>query len=81
MAFGYLGANLGVGARDFVGKGLPDVVEQAADLGDLDVGPGFGGEHSGQQPHLHRVLQHVLAVAVAILELPQQPDQFAVPSH
>ena len=56
-------ADGGVRALDLVVDGLADVVEQAAHLGDLDVGADLGGDDRGQVAGLDDVLEHVLAVA------------------
>ena len=53
---------------DLVIDRLADVVEQAAGLGDLDVGPDLGGDHRGQAARLDDVVEHVLAVARPVLE-------------
>ena len=51
-----------------VREGLADVVEEAAPLGELHVGPDLGRHHAGQPCHLLRVLEAVLAVGRAVPE-------------
>ena len=74
MALGYLGAYLGVRSFDLVVDGLADVMEEAAHLGGLDVGAELGGNDRGQPAGLHGVDEHVLTVAGAELEPPQELD-------
>jgi hypothetical protein len=74
VALGDLGADLGVRSFDLVVDGLADVVEQAAHLGGLDVGAELGGDDRGQPAGLDGVDEHVLAVAGAELEPPQELD-------
>ena len=68
VALGDLGADGGVRALDLVVDGLADVVEQAAHLGDLDVGADLGGDDRGEMAGLDDVVEHVLAVAGPELE-------------
>ena len=65
-------ADRGVRALDLVVDGLADVVEQAAHLGDLDVGADLGGDDRGQVARLDDVVEHVLAVAGPELEPAEQ---------
>ena len=67
-------ADRGVGPLDLVVDGLADVVEQAAHLGDLDVRAQLGGDDRGEAAGLDGVVQHVLAVAGAVLEPAEQLD-------
>ena len=62
------GADGGVRPLDLVVDGLADVVQQAAHLGDLDVGPDLGRDDRGEMARLDHVVEHVLAVAGAELE-------------
>ena len=61
-----------------VGQRLADVVEEAAALGQLDVGPDLGRHHAGQPRHLLRVLEAVLAVGGAVPEPTDHPDELRV---
>ena len=63
VALGDRGADRGVRTLDLVVDGLADVVQQAAHLGDLDVGPDLGGDDRRQVAGLDDVVEHVLAVA------------------
>ena len=70
--------DFGVRTGNLMGKRLAHIMQQPPHFGDLHIGPRLGGQHPRQQPHFYRMLQHVFAVAVPILELPQQPDQLPV---
>src|SRR5450756_2034696 len=67
--------DVGVRAVDLVVHGLADVVQQAGALGDLDVGAQLGGHDAGEMSHLDGVVEHVLAVAGAVLEAPEDSDE------
>ena len=71
-------ADQGVRSLHLVVDGLTDVVQQAALLGLVDVGPDLGRKHRRQMRRLDRVVQDVLAVAGPILEPAQQLDQLRV---
>ena len=62
------GADGRVRTLDLVVDGLADVVQQAAHLGDLDVGADLGGDDRRQVAGLDDVVEHVLAVAGPELE-------------
>ena len=62
------GADGGVGPLGLVVDALADVVQQAAELGRLDVGAELRGDDRGEVGRLHAVDEHVLAVARAVLE-------------
>ena len=62
-------------AVDLVVDRLADVVQQAGALGDLDVGAELGGHDAGEVRDLDGVVEHVLAVAGAVLEAPEDPDE------
>src|SRR3954454_9531792 len=68
-------ADGGVRPLDFVVDGLADVVEQAADLGSLDVGAQLGRDDRGDVARLDRVHEDVLAVRRAVLQPPEQLEQ------
>src|SRR4051794_1123698 len=68
-------ADAGVRPLDFVVDGLADVVEQAADLGSLDVGAQLGRDDRGDVARLDRVHEDVLAVRRAVLQPPEQLEQ------
>ena len=74
MALGDLGADRGVRPLDLVVDRLADVVEQAAHLGDLDVGPDLGRDDRREAARLDDVVEHVLAVARAVLEPAEELD-------
>ena len=74
VALGDRRADGGVRALDLVVDRLADVVEQAAHLGDLDVGADLGGDDRGQAAGLDDVVEHVLAVAGPELEPAEQLD-------
>ena len=61
-------ADGGVRALDLMVDRLADVVEQAADLGGLDVGAQLRGDDRREVARLDAVEEHVLAVAGAVLE-------------
>ena len=46
MLPGDLGADLSVGAGDLVGHRFADVMQQAAHLGDLNIGAGLRRQHT-----------------------------------
>src|SRR5450830_775125 len=68
--------DVGVRTVDLVVDGLADVVQQAGALGDLDVGAQLGGHDAGEMGYLDGVVEHVLAVAGAVLEAPEDSDEF-----
>ena len=68
------GADRGVRTLDLVVDGLADVVEQAAHLGDLDVGADLGRDDRREAARLDDVVEHVLAVARAVLEPAEELD-------
>src|SRR5450756_1567172 len=68
--------DVGVRTVDLVVHGLADVVQQAGALGDLDVGAQLGGHDAGEMGDLDGVVEHVLAVAGAVLEAPEDSDEF-----
>ena len=74
VALGDRGADGGVRALDLVVDRLADVVEEAAHLGDLDVGADLGGDDRGQVAGLDDVVEHVLAVARPELEPAERLD-------
>ena len=74
VPLGDLGADGRVRALDLVVDRLADVVQQAAHLGDLDVGADLGRDDRGEVARLDRVVEHVLAVARAVLEPAEQLD-------
>jgi hypothetical protein len=75
---GELAADDGVAALDLVADGLADVVEQAGAAGDGDVQAELAGHQAGDVAALDRVLQHVLGVAVAVAQLPEQLGELGV---
>ena len=58
--------------------GLAQVVEQAGPLGLGHVGADLGGQQARQVGHLDGVVEHVLAVAGAVVLAAQQLDQLRV---
>ena len=74
VALGDRGADGGVRALDLVVDRLADVVEQAAHLGDLDVGADLGRDDRREAARLDDVVEHVLAVARAELEPAEELD-------
>ena len=69
---GVLHAQRHMGAFKLVIQRLADIVQQTRALGGMDVGAQLGGHHAGDMGHLNRVLQHVLAIAGAVMETAQQ---------
>ena len=67
-------ADRGVRPLDLVVDGLADVVEQAAHLGDLDVGSDLGRDDRRQAARLDDVVEDVLAVARPVLEPAEELD-------
>ena len=61
-------ADLHVAALDLVVKGLADVMQQAGAAGQLNVDAQFASHQAGQPGNFQRVVQHVLAVAGAVLQ-------------
>ena len=78
VLFRQFGADFGVRPLHFVGQRFAHIVEQAADFRHLHIGPHFGGQHSGEQADLNGMFQHILPVAVAVLQLAHQPNQLGV---
>ena len=72
VALGDLGADGGVGPLGLVVDRLADVVEEAAGLRCLDVGAELRRDDRREAARLDHVVEHVLAVARAVLEPPQQ---------
>ena len=58
--------------------GLADIVQQARPGSKRHVGAHLGGHDAGQMRHLDGVVQHVLAVAGAVLHAAQIPDELMV---
>ena len=77
---GVLHAQRHVGALELVVKSLADVVEQTGALGSLHVRAQLRRHHAGDMADLDGVLQHVLAVAGAVVQLAQQLLQLRVQS-
>src|ERR1700761_6890456 len=75
---GDLGPDQRVAALDLVGQGLADVVQQRAALHQSSVQAQFAGHHPGDVGRLDQVLEHVLAVAGAVPQPPEQRDQLLV---
>ena len=69
------GADGGVRPLDLVVDRLADVVQQAADLGGLDVGAELRRHDRREVARLDAVDEHVLAVARAVLEPAEQLDE------
>src|SRR5690606_28053111 len=65
-------------AFDLVVDGFPDVVQQAARLGNGNVCAQLGGNHARDVRGFDRVRVLVLAVAGAELQAPEQLDQLVV---
>ena len=57
---------------------LADVVEHPGLLGEMLIGPDLGRDHAGEVGHLLDMGQHVLSVAVAEAEGPDQLDQLGM---
>ena len=74
VALGDLRADRGVRTLDLVVDGLADVVQQPAHLGDLDVGADLGRDDRREVARLDDVVEHVLAVARAVLEPAEELD-------
>src|SRR5213594_2014606 len=68
----------GVRTLDLVVDGLADVVEQARQLGDADVGADLGRHHGGEVGDLFRVVEHLLAVAGAKTKDAEVADDLGV---
>ena len=72
VLLGDIVADFYMAALYLMGHGLTDVVEESSRLGYLYVGSDLRGDHPRQQRYLHRVLQDVLTVAVAVLQAAQE---------
>ncbi len=70
----------GVGALDLMVDCLADVVEQARQLGDADVGADLGRHHGGEIADLFRMVQHLLPVARAETQDAEMADDLRVQS-
>ena len=68
-------ADFHVGAFGFVVDGFADVVQQAGTAGHFHVAAQLRGHHRGDVGHFDGMLQHVLTVAVAVLQPTQQLHQ------
>ena len=75
---GHVHADVDVRALDLVIERLADVVEQAGAAGHGGIKPQLGGHDAGQEGHLQRMVEHVLAVAGAVTQTPQQLDQLGM---
>ena len=69
---------LHMGALHLVVDGLAQVVEQSGPLGLGHVGADLGGQQAGDVGDLDGVVEHVLAVAGAVVHPAQQLDQLGV---
>ena len=72
--FYQVGADGGVRAFDLMVHRFTDIVQQAGFLGGGYVGAQFRGNHPRQVGRLDAVGQHILPVAGAVLETPDQLD-------
>src|ERR1035437_2898246 len=77
---GDLAADQRVRAFDLVSQRLADIVQQGSATSLLFVQPQLGGHRAADERGFDRMHQHVLRVAVAILEHPEQLDQFGMDS-
>ena len=68
----------GVRAVDLVVIALPMSCSRPARLAIFDVGAQLGGHDAGEVRDLDGVVEHVLAVARAVLEAPEHLDQLGV---
>ena len=73
-----VGADDRVRTLDLVVDRLAEVVEQAGALRELDVDAELGGHDAGEVADLERVLEHVLAVAGAVLQAAEGADELRV---
>ncbi len=67
-----------VAALDLVADGLADVVQQARAPGEAHVQTELAGHQAGDVAALDRVLEHVLGVAVAVAQVPEQLGELGV---
>ena len=67
-----------MGALDLVVDRLADVVQQPGPLGLFDVEAQLCGHDAAEEGNLQGVLQYVLAVAGAVLQLADQLEQLRV---
>ena len=67
-----------VAALDLVVDGLAQVVQQTRTLGDVHVSTEFGGHEARHMGDLYGMVQHVLAVARAVLHAAQELDNLGV---
>ena len=67
-----LHTKLDVGALHLVVNGLADIVQQTRTLGGGHIGAQLRRHHAGDMGHLDGVLQHILAVAGAVMQAAQQ---------
>src|SRR5204863_2702850 len=70
--------DLGVRSLDLVAHGLADVVKKRPSAGRLHRRPQLRGDEPGELRTLDQVVQHVLAIACAELELAEKHDQLWV---
>src|SRR3990170_5339678 len=78
VAPGELRADRGVSALHVVVDRLAQVVKKAAAAGNLHVGAQLVGDYRRQVRRLYRVVELVLAVAVAVLQAAQRADNLGV---
>ena len=78
VSLAQVGADLWMAALDLVVHGLSDIVQQAAAPGGLAVEAKFLGDDLPQVGDLHGMLQHVLSIAGAEVQPPQQIHKFTV---
>ena len=72
---GHIHADVHMGAFNLVVQSLADVMQQAGTAGQGGVQAQLRGNEPGEIGHFQRVVQHILAIAGAVTQAPQQLDQ------
>src|SRR5580658_4297464 len=78
VALDELGADARVAPLQLARHRLADVVEEAGALRKVGVEPDLARDQRGQEGRLDRVVEHVLVVGEAVLELPEELDDLGV---
>src|SRR4030042_1116762 len=65
-----------MGPLNFKIQGLSEVMEQSCSFGQINLCPDLRRDHSCEDRYFYTVLQHILPIACAVLEAPQDFYEF-----
>ena len=77
---GHIHADIDMGAFNLVVKCLADVMQQTGAACDGGVEAQLGGHNACEEGNLQRMVEHILSVAGAVTQTPQQLDEFGMHS-